>query len=756
MKFIRLFVVALLMGMTLPAAAQIKPASSPAPTASAKSSGEASVDDLIRLLENDQARADLIARLRQQAGGDAQEAAKTQEPGLARQVAEYTRAIAEQASATVNTIVRAAADIGTAVSGAGQADYSAARDVAISVLIAAGVLFASFFVLRLSVEWLQTRLANRVAGRAWHMRLVALVIATCLDLGGVAIAWGVGYLVSLELTGSEAGRMGINQTLLLNAFLAVELIKVGMRTTMEPRHPPLRFLPMGDTTSAYWYFWFARLVSLLGYAFLFVAPILDEHVSAGSARAVLIVAMLTAAITGTIIVLQNKERVRAALTARTIAGRHDMLSRVSAILGHYWHVVAILYIFGVFFVWLVNPRDALAFMLRATVQSLVAILVGGLVAGFVSRFVRIGIRLPEDVRLRLPLLETRLGAFVPRVLQVVRSLILLATILAVAQAWGLVDIDALFGSDRAVGIIVAAVSAGLIVTIGFFIYVAVSSWVEYRLNPDFGSVPTAREKTLLSLFRNAFTTALSVIILMLALAQIGVNIAPLIAGAGVLGLAIGFGAQKFVQDIITGAFIQFEDVMNEGDVVEAGGQAGVVERLTIRSVSIRSLDGTLHLIPFSSVGVVSNKMKGFSFHVAEIGVAYRESVPEVKDAMQEAFDKLMETSFAASIIGPLDMHGVTEFGDSAVMVRARIKTLPGSQWATGRAYNEIIKEVFDARGIEIPYPHLTLYMGEDKAGKAPPLRVRREGGTSPETMQDAPQPDDGAPATGSPPALPPP
>ena len=213
---------------------------------------------------------------------------------------------------------------------------------------------------------------------------------------------------------------------------------------------------------------------------------------------------------------------------------------------------------------------------------------------------------------------------------------------------------------------------------------------------------------------------------MLALAQIGVNIAPLLAGAGVLGLAIGFDAQKLVQDIITGVFIQLENIMNEGDVVNLGGVGGVVEKLTIRSVSIRSLDGTLHLIPFSSVDTVSNMVKGFSYHVAEIGVAYRENIAEVKEAMQEAFDLLMQTEWSEKIIDKLDMQGITAFGDSAITVRARIKTVAGGHWGTGRAYNEFIKEVFDRRGIEIPFPHVTLYMGADKSGKAPPLRLERE------------------------------
>jgi small conductance mechanosensitive channel len=130
-------------------------------------------------------------------------------------------------------------------------------------------------------------------------------------------------------------------------------------------------------------------------------------------------------------------------------------------------------------------------------------------------------------------------------------------------------------------------------------------------------------------------------------------------------------------------------------------------------------------------------MKGFSFHVAEIGVAYRENVAQVKELMHEAFDRLQQTEHGEQIIAPLEMHGLTQFGDSAVMVRARIKCLPGSQWALGRAYNEIIKEIFDDRGVEIPFPHVTVYMGEDKDGKAPPLRI--EGGVPVRDGEAAPE-----------------
>ena len=274
---------------------------------------------------------------------------------------------------------------------------------------------------------------------------------------------------------------------------------------------------------------------------------------------------------------------------------------------------------------------------------------------------------------------------------------------------------------------VTLLSVSAVLLVAFGLWLALTSWVDYRLNPEFGSVATAREQTLLTLLRNAATIALIIITLMFVLAEIGLDIAPLLASAGVLGLAIGFGAQKMVQDIITGIFIQFENAMNVGDVVTVGGTTGVVERLTIRSVSLRDLHGVYHIIPFSSVDMVSNYVKDYGYFVCDMGVAYRENVDEVKQAMMDAFAELKgDPDQADGILDELEWFGLNSFGDSAVMLRARIKCVPGRQWGIGRAYNGMLKRVFDDRNIEIPFPHQTIFFGESKDGKTQPITVEAD------------------------------
>ncbi|HVI29756.1 mechanosensitive ion channel domain-containing protein [Hansschlegelia sp.] len=710
------------------------------------------VDALIRILEDDRARAALIERLRAAQGQAAPSGAPDQnqpvkkpgevdgpssapddasavqsaraaegdaEPTLARRAAEYTRAVAERGAALVAASSTLIADLGSIFAGPLQQNVDWPRLLALALTI--GVTFGAFLALRaLGIPFYRS-IGRRSISARLPERVALIGVSALVDAVMVLVAWAGGYVFALQF--GAYGVITIQQSLFLNAFLAIELLKVVLRATTSPRYPGLRAAPIGDEAAAYWYFWASRLISTLGYTFLFVAPILTAAVSPGAAQAVRVVVAFASLMMAVAIVLQNRERVHQRLAARTQAAHTELVSAFYGFLARFWHWIAIAWLVALFTAWLVNPGEALPFIAKATLQTLAAVAIGAIATALISRLIAGGMRVPADVRARLPLLESRLNAFVPAVLKAVRLIVLLIVLLAVAQSWALVDLLGWLSTAAGARFAASTLTAGLIIIIGLAAYVAVSSWIEYRLNPAFGHVPTARESTLLTLFRNAFTIALFVLVGMLALAEIGVNIAPLLAGAGVLGLAIGFGAQKLVQDIITGAFIQFENAMNAGDNVKVGGVQGTVEHLTIRSVGIRSVDGVYHLIPFSSVDSVSNATKTFSYHMAEIGVAYRESIPEVKQAMQDAFDLLKEGPHGADITGPFELHGLTKFGDSAITVRGRIKTVPGRQFMVGRAYNEIVKEIFDERGIEMPFPHLTLYMGEDKRGDAPPLRV---------------------------------
>ncbi len=196
---------------------------------------------------------------------------------------------------------------------------------------------------------------------------------------------------------------------------------------------------------------------------------------------------------------------------------------------------------------------------------------------------------------------------------------------------------------------------------------------------------------------------------MMALSQFGVEIAPLIAGAGIIGLAIGFGAQTLVKDFLTGIFMILEDTVSIGDVVTIGNFGGVVEDMSLRTIKLRDFDGTLHIFPFSEAQVIHNKTKSFSYAVFDLQVAYSADLGRALEVMRETGDRLAsEETYRSAILAPIEIVGVDRLADSGVMLKGRFKTMPGQQWTVQREYLRRIKLAFDANGIEIPFPQVKL------------------------------------------------
>lgn len=214
---------------------------------------------------------------------------------------------------------------------------------------------------------------------------------------------------------------------------------------------------------------------------------------------------------------------------------------------------------------------------------------------------------------------------------------------------------------------------------------------------------------------------------MILLSQLGVAIGPLLAGASVIGLAVGFGSQKLVSDVVTGLFIQMDNAMNVGDLVTVEGITGTVEKLGMRSTSIRSMDGALHILRFSSVNIVSNYVREFGNHVGEYRIAYSQDIDQAVEQLHAAFDALRhDPEQGQNLLSELSVHGVTALADSSVVIRIVIKARPGSQWAVGRAYNRLVKNQFAAAGIAVPYPHRLICFDKDAGStSAPPTHLKQ-------------------------------
>ncbi|MCL4179604.1 MAG: mechanosensitive ion channel family protein [Verrucomicrobia bacterium] len=238
-----------------------------------------------------------------------------------------------------------------------------------------------------------------------------------------------------------------------------------------------------------------------------------------------------------------------------------------------------------------------------------------------------------------------------------------------------------------------------------------------------------RADTLSSVVRWVLKTGILIVILVMLLGKFGVEIGPIIAAAGIVGLAVGFGAQNLVQDVISGFFILLEDQVRMGDVVQLDGRGGLVERVTLRMIVLRDLAGNVHYVRNGKIDVVTNMTKEYSRYVFNIGVSYREDVDEVIGVIKRVDEELRaDPEFKNDIIQPIEVMGLDEFADSALIIKARTTTKPIKQWRVGREFNRRLKLAFDKQGIEIPFPHLTLYPGKDKKGDSPSLKLQVEGG----------------------------
>lgn len=240
-----------------------------------------------------------------------------------------------------------------------------------------------------------------------------------------------------------------------------------------------------------------------------------------------------------------------------------------------------------------------------------------------------------------------------------------------------------------------------------------------------------RAETIGAIMKNFTTGVICVITGLMLLGELGVNTTPILTSLGVVGVALGFGAQQLVGDLIAGFFHIFENQIRVGDVAVINGTGGLVQEIRLRTTVLRSLDGTVHTFRNGSINTLANMTKDFSFFLMDLGVAYKEDTDKVCAVVREvAAGMQADEVFASSILEPVEILGVNKFSDSAVVIKLRIKTIPVQQWAVGREFRRRLKYAFDARGIEIPFPHQTLYFGEASKPFQVDMKAPEQGGAA--------------------------
>lgn len=237
-----------------------------------------------------------------------------------------------------------------------------------------------------------------------------------------------------------------------------------------------------------------------------------------------------------------------------------------------------------------------------------------------------------------------------------------------------------------------------------------------------------RVETRGKLLRWLFTTVVLGISVVMTLRTVGIDVTPLLAGGAIFSVALGFGAQNLVRDIIAGIFMIVENQLRVGDIASINGKSGVVESIRLRTTTLRSQDGTVHVIQNGLVTDLSNMTMNFSYALIELGVAYKEDVDAVMDLLRTIGAELQaDPAYGAKTLAPLEMLGVEDFAASSVVIKFRIRTVAGEQWTVGREMRRRIKRRFDAEGIELPVPHVSLHLDADSRAFAVQLQ-RREGG----------------------------
>lgn len=672
------------------------------------------VEGLIQSLSDDKARGELIGQLRTLLQV-APPAADAREDWLA----DVTTSLGGLSAGVLAVL----GEVESLPALASQAADSLTDPLTLERILRTVFLVAAVLVAALLAEWIASfllrrprSLVERRGTRFWPLRALLMLVRTLLDVLPIAAfaaaAFGVLALVDMGFV------VRLAVVTVINANVMARIVIAAGRALLAPGTPGLRLVPLTDESAAYGFLWVRRFAhaGIYGYFLLRTFWILGlsqpAYLFLGDLLALLLTGMAM------VFVFQVRAPV-----AEVIRGPADSgnVARLRRHLADFWHLLAVAYLAAVYAVWVLDVEGGFSYLARATVLSGLALIALRLALSLLDRSFGAIFTLSAHTQRDYPLLEERANRYVPVLRRSIQAVLVIFFALVVAEIWGAAPFEWL-GSQRGQALVGRGVSIAIVLVIGVAVWEAAGAFADRMRMRHPGST---RLKTLLPFLQNALRIVLLTIAGLIVLSELGVNIAPLLAGAGVLGLAVGFGAQTLVKDVITGVFILMEDTLSVGDVVELGSHGGLVEKITIRTVHLRDFDGNVHSIPFSEVQTVKNMSKHFAFAVVDVRVAYREDIDEALALMAAVAREMAETGpLAETIVEPFEVVGVEALEANGVWLRGRFKTRPLGQWNVKREFYRRIKAAFDARGILIPVQQTMLYFGQDKKGQAAPLNLR--------------------------------
>jgi small conductance mechanosensitive channel len=556
------------------------------------------------------------------------------------------------------------------------------------------------------------------------------------------VVLGVSFPILFELMPSfPVGRTIF--TLLFVLLFVYRIVMALAHIVLSPDEPHRRIISVSDENAQYLWIWTRRLAMYAFFYFMVTRSFLWSEMASPHFSLLRAGLLIPFPVMLMVFVLQVAREIR---TGQKKNDSHEDREKASGkrksqlihALTRYWPILATGYIWAVFLTLMFQYGKGFEYLFHATIGTTVAVFVTMACLRALDQAFRRFFRINEGVSERFPNLEEKANRYMQIVRKGLTVVVVGSAFGVVGEIWG-VPVSEVVASETGGAVILRAIA--IILTLAIFVCIteitnALSAYLLSERRARRKKEISQKQKTLIPVVRTAVNIAAAFVAGIIILDRLGVNTTPILAGAGIVGLAVGFGSQTLVKDVINGLFILFEESIRVGDYATVGNQEGTVESVGLRTVKLRDVNGTVHVIPNSTIDSLSNYSKVFSRTVMDIGVAYREDVDEVIEILKELGEELRHDSeYGPDILEPLEVLGLDRFEDSAVIIRARFKTRPLKQWGVKREFYRRLKRVFDERGIEIPFPHQTIYMGEPKKGKAPPLRVtideRGEGGAFP-------------------------
>jgi small conductance mechanosensitive channel len=595
-------------------------------------------------------------------------------------------------------------------------------------------ILAKFGMRRLLVR---PRRAASVSGQGRLAAVLLGLLRLLLDLLPVGAFLAAAYLTLPLISGAGSDHGTIGRTTLITLALINAIAMVwGVRVVVALVLAPGLTLGEGDRLSEggaqYLLRWIGRVFEIGIFGSVVVKAVDLVGVPEGIHSLLVRVIALIDLVLASILLLHNRRALNRWFNPPIRDGQTGSLYAFRLFYRHFtknWPVILVLYFGAVYIVWALDLHNGFQYLLRDSVLTLVLIAVLRLAEAALKRLRRRGLTVGGHLGKRLPLLEQRANHYLPIAAFLIRTGLYLAAVLAFLDIWGIASIGLVFTGfgRRVTGAGLAITIAVMISVFGWeFLSVAIEQYLT-ETDADGVALPrSARTRTLLPLLRNATLIVLIIFVIVTVLTELGLNIAPLLAGAGVIGLAIGFGAQTLVKDVITGLFILFEDTISVGDTIEVDGRTGTVESISIRTIRLRDGDGAVHTVPFSSVTTVKNQSRQFANWTLNLALAHDTDVARLYEALTAIDGEIRaDPTFTPLILKPLTIFGIDKLTETTMVVSGNIRTVPSAKDQVGREFNRRIKLKFAEIGIAMAVPHRVITVIDPEPAAAPKKRPTR-------------------------------